>query len=105
MSFLASALFTALIPLVALPLVIHLLSKGFPRHFRFPSIELIKQTMAQRSKLHRWRHWILLALRTAFLLLLLLAFLLPVWKRFGADPTAKGERHVLIVLDHSASME
>jgi hypothetical protein len=105
MSFLSPALFAVLIPLAALPLVIHLLNKGFPRHFKFPSIELIKQTMAQRSKLHRWRHWILLLLRTAFLALLLIAFLQPVLKRFGTDPTTGGERHVLIVLDHSVSME
>jgi len=105
MSFLSPALFAALVPLAALPLVIHLLNKGFPRHFKFPSVELIKQTMAQRSKLHRWRHWILLCLRTVFLGLLLLAFLQPVWKKFGADPAAKGARHVLIVLDHSLSME
>ena len=75
MSFLSPALFAVLIPLAALPLVLHLLNKGFPRHFRFPSIELIRQTMARRSKVHRWRHWILLLLRTVFLLLLLLAFL------------------------------
>lgn len=105
MTFLTPALFAALAPLLALPLVIHLLNKGFPQHFKFPSIELIKQTMAQRSKLHRWRHWILLLLRTGFLALLLLAFLLPVLKRFSSDPVAKGERHVLIVLDHSVSME
>ncbi|HEX5220437.1 MAG TPA: BatA and WFA domain-containing protein [Verrucomicrobiae bacterium] len=105
MSFLSPTLFAALIPLAALPLVIHLLNKGFPRHFRFPSVELIQQTLAQRSRLHRWRHWILLLLRTAFLLLLLLAFLRPVLPRFGGDPAAAGARHVLIVLDHSASME
>jgi hypothetical protein len=104
MSFLSPALFGALIPLAALPLAIHLLNKGFPRHFKFPSLELIKQTMAQRSRLHRWRHWILLLLRTAFLLLLLVAFLRPIGKKFGADPAA-GARQVLIVLDHSLSME
>ena len=90
MSFLSPALFAALIPLAALPLVLHLLNKGFPRHFKFPSIELIKQTMAQRSKLHRWRHWILLFLRTVFLALLLVAFLQPVWKKFGANPASNG---------------
>jgi hypothetical protein len=36
---------------------------------------------------------------------LLIAFLQPVLKRFGADPATGGERHVLIVLDHSVSME
>jgi Aerotolerance regulator N-terminal/von Willebrand factor type A domain len=104
MSFLSPTLFAALLPLVALPLVIHLLNRSFPRHFKFPSIELIKETQAQRSRLNRWRHWILLLLRSIFLLLLLAAFLLPVLRRFGNDAPA-GARRVLIVLDHSVSME
>jgi hypothetical protein len=105
MSFLSPTLFAVLIPLAALPLVLHLLNKGFPRHFKFPSIELIKETMARRSKLHQWRHWILLLLRTVFLLFLLFAFLQPVLKRFGADPADQSGRQVLIVFDHSVSME
>jgi hypothetical protein len=105
MSFLTPALWSALVAGLALPVVIHLLNKSFPRFWRFPSIELIKATLAQRSKLHRWRHWILLLLRTAFLALLLLAFLRPVLKRFGANPAAAGGRRVLIVFDHSVSME
>ena len=105
MSFLSPVLYGVLVPLLFLPLLIHLLNKGFPKQFKFPSVELIKQTTARRSKLHRWRHWILLLLRTLFLLLLLLAFLLPVLKRLGTDPTAKEGRTVLIMLDHSASME
>ncbi len=105
MSFLSPELPAALIPLAALPLVLHLLNKGFPRHFPFPSIKLIREAVARRSKLHRWRHWILLALRTLFLLLLLLAFLQPVLSRFGTDPTNTAGREVLIVLDHSLSME
>lgn len=105
MSFLAPTLLLALAPLLALPLLIHLLNKRFPKHFKFPTIELIKETMARRAKLHRWRHWILLALRTAFLILLLIAFMRPVLRRFGTNPADRGARSVLIVLDHSASME
>ena len=105
MSFLTPALFAVLIPLAALPLVLHLLNRGFPRHFKFPSVELIKETLARRSKIHRWRHWILLLLRTIFLLLLLFAFLQPVLKRFGTNPADQSGRQVLIVLDHSVSME
>jgi len=105
MSFLSPFVVGVLAPLVALPLVLHLLNKGFPRHFRFPSIRLIQETLAHRSRLSRWRHWILLLLRTAFLLLLLTAFARPVLKRFGSDPNAQGRRHVFIVLDHSLSME
>lgn len=105
MSFLSPTLFAILVPLAALPLVLHLLNKGFPRHFPFPSIKLIKETMVRRSKLHRWRHWILLLLRTVFLLLLLLAFLQPVLSRIGGDPTDRNGRQVLMVFDHSLSME
>ena len=105
MSFLSSTLFAILLPLAALPVVLHLLNKGFPRDFRFPSIELIKKTMARRSKVHRWRHLILLLLRTLTLLLLLFAFLQPVLRRFGSDPTDPNGRQVLIVFDHSFSME
>lgn len=105
MSFLSPALIAALIPLVGLPLVIHLLNKRFPRYLLFPSISLIKETLARRSQVHRWRHRILLLLRTLFLLLLLLAFLRPVLKRFGVNPADQNGREVLIVLDHSISME
>ncbi|MEJ0088989.1 MAG: BatA domain-containing protein [Limisphaerales bacterium] len=105
MSFLNPALFAILIPLAVLPLMLHLLNKGFPRHFKFPAIKLIRETMARRSKLHRWRHWVLLLLRTIFLLLLLLAFLQPMLRRFGSNPADRNGRQVLIVFDHSVSME
>ena len=96
---------SALLPLLALPLVIHLLNRSFPRHFHFPTVELIRQTLAHRSRLNRWRHWILIALRTLLLLLLLIAFLRPVLPRFGGTPAQQAARRVLIVLDHSLSME
>lgn len=105
MSFLNPALLSALLPLLALPVVIHLLNRHFPQLFRFSSVERIKETMARRSRLHRWRHLILLLLRTAMLLLLLFAFLKPVLPRFGSEAGAKGNRHVLLLLDHSLSME
>ena len=104
MSFLNPALLTALLPLVALPLVIHLLNRQFPKLFRFSSVEHIKETMARRSRLHRWRHLILLALRTLFLVLLLLAFLKPILEKFGSAADLQGRRVVLILLDHSLSM-
>jgi len=105
MTFLSPGLLAALLPLLAAPLVIHLLNRGFPRVFKFPSVELIKETLARQSRLYKWRHWILLLLRTAFLALLLLAFLRPVLQRFGLTPASAADRHVIIVLDHSLSME
>ena len=105
MSFLNAALLYGLIPLVALPLLIHLLNRKFPRLFAFSSVKNIRETIARRSKLFKWRHWILLLLRTAFLLLLLLAFLKPSIPKFGSAAEAQGSRHVLLLLDHSLSME
>jgi hypothetical protein len=105
MSFLNATLLWGLIPLVALPLIIHLLNRSFPRLFAFSSVRNIRDTIARRSKLFKWRHWILLLLRTAFLLLLLLAFLKPAIPKFGSAAADTGSRHVLLLLDHSLSME
>lgn len=105
MSFLNGALLYGLVPLVALPVIIHLLNKRFPKLFAFSSIKNIRETVAQRSKLFKWRHWILAALRTAFLLVLLLAFLKPTLQKFGSSAEAKGNRHVMLLFDHSLSME
>ncbi|MEW6306076.1 MAG: VWA domain-containing protein [Verrucomicrobiota bacterium] len=105
MSFLNATLWTALLPLVFLPLVIHLLNKKFPRLFFFSSVQNIKETAAQRSRLFRWRHLILLLLRTLALVALLFAFLKPLLDRFGSAANREGKRNVLLVLDHSLSME
>lgn len=105
MSFLNSAMLAGLLPLVALPLIIHLLNKKFPKLFRFSWVKNIQQTSAERSKIFKLRHVIFMLLRTAFLILLLLAFLKPVLNQFGLNAAENSERSVLILIDHSLSME
>ncbi len=105
MSFLNSALFPALLALAGVPLLIHLLNLKFPTYFQFSSVKHLRDTVAQRSKLFRWRHLVLLALRTLFVLALLFAFLRPVLPRFGSNAGAKSGRTVLLLLDRSLSME
>jgi aerotolerance regulator-like protein/VWA domain-containing protein len=105
MSFLNSSLMLWLAPLLGLPLLIHLLNKKFPKLFRFSSVEHIRKTIAQRSKLFRLRHLILAMVRTLAVLLLLLAFLKPVREMFGSNQSQRGPRDVVIVFDHSLSME
>jgi Aerotolerance regulator N-terminal/von Willebrand factor type A domain len=105
MSFLNGALLYGLIPLVTLPVIIHLLNRRFPKLFSFSSVRNIKETVARRSKLFKWRHWILAILRTAFLILLLLAFLKPALPKFGSSAKSNGSRQVLLLIDHSMSME
>ena len=105
MSFLSLAIFGVLLPALAVPLGIHLLNRGLPKVLKFPSIDLLKETVARSSRIYRWRHYILMALRFLFLLMLLLAFMRPVLKRYGNDPANVHQREVLIMLDHTASME
>ncbi len=94
------------LPLLAVPLVIHLLNKKFPQLVLFSSIEFIRRSMAQRSQFMRWRHLLLTLVRTLVALLALLAFLQPFLPRHGQPPTApQAKRQVIIVLDHSFSME
>lgn len=89
----------------ALPLLIHLLTKRRPRDVVFPTIRLLRAATASQTRLHRWRHLILLVLRSVFLLLLALAFARPVWFA-SAQEAAVADRATtaVILLDISASM-
>ena len=105
MQFLNPGLWLALAPLVAAPVIIHLLNKRFPQRFLFPTVEHLARSAAERSRIHRWRHRILAVVRTLLLLLLLLAFLQPVLRRFDAAGAGPQKRRVLLLIDHSLSME
>jgi hypothetical protein len=105
MSFLHGSLFAALLPLALLPLAIHLLNLRFPKLFAFSSVKHLRETVAQQSRLHRWRHLLLLALRTLFVLALLFAFLQPLLPRLGSAGAGEKGRTVLLVVDRSMSME
>src|SRR5687767_11963863 len=108
MSFLNPGLFAWLAPLLALPLLIHLFNRRFPHSIPFPDIERLKKSLAERSKLARWRHVIMTVLRTLIIALALMAFLQPVLPKFGSQnngATKEGGRRVLLVLDRSLSME
>lgn len=107
MNFLNQGLFAALAPLLALPLLIHLFNRRFPHSIPFPDIERLKKSLAERSKLARWRHVIMTVLRTLIIALALLAFLKPVLPMFGSDSAGikGGGRRVLLVVDRSLSME
>ena len=94
-----------LLPLVGIPLGVHIFNKKFPQHIPFSNIRMIKKSLHERSKLLRLRHIILMVIRTLALLLLLLSFLQPVFSQFSsAEQNDKAERQVIIVLDHSLSM-
>jgi len=105
MSFLNLALLPGLILVAGIPLAIHLLNLRYPRLFEFSSIKRLRETIVLRSRVFRWRHLLLLLVRTLLLALLLLAFLKPLLPRFGSSKAAHGGRAVVLIIDHSLSME
>src|ERR1700722_20362830 len=105
MTFPNLALLPGLVLVAGIPLVIHLLNLRYPRLFEFSSIKRLRETIAQRSRIFRWRHLLLLLIRTLLLVLLLLAFLKPLLPRFGSSKAPRGGRAVVLIMDHSLSME
>ncbi len=105
MTFLNTSLLGWIVPLVGVPWLIHLLNKRFPRTFRFPTVAHIKKSLAQRSRLFRLRHLVLALVRTLAVALLALMFLKPVQEMFGSHAQKAGPRRVVILFDHSLSME
>ncbi len=102
MQFLNANLLWLLWPLATLPILIHWLSKRSPRKYLFSSLDDIRGVMAGRSRIFRWRHLIMLMLRTLALIALLLAFLRPLTTSSSNPPGEK--RAVIILVDHSLSM-
>ena len=86
------------------PYLVHLMTRRTPRTLVFPTIQFLKRAQANQSAFFRLRDVILLLLRTAFVALLLLAFLKPVL-RARAMAGGDGKRQAaVIVLDASLSM-
>ena len=79
--------------LVSAPLIIHLLTRRPPRPLLFAPIGLLRRALRRHERRMRLRRWLLLALRTAWVLCLLLAALQPQWGR--SVVAADGERTAL----------
>jgi hypothetical protein len=88
----------------ALPWLINLWSRR--RHVETPwaAVDLLMAAVRERSRRLRLRELLLLALRTAILLLIALAAAGPIWRQ-ATNPGAAAERtHHVIVIDQSFSM-
>ncbi len=62
---------------VAVPIVLHLVMRQQPKHFEFPALRFIRRRESANRRQVRLRHWLLLALRCALLLLLAIALARP----------------------------
>src|SRR5437773_4663365 len=104
MSFLAPAFFLAL-GAIAVPILIHLIQRERKRVVRFPSLMFLQRIPYQSVRRRRIRHWLLLAMRAAAIVLLVLAFARPFFPTGAMAAAASGgAREIVILLDTSASM-
>lgn len=101
--FLASALLAGL-AVLALPLLIHLISKRRARRVRFGAIDFVLKSQRRSARNLRLRQILLLLVRTALLALVVLAVARPVFREAPRAVASGAPLVVVIALDESASM-
>lgn len=92
--------------LAGLPLLAHLLHRHARQRVIFPTTRFLRNASAQRTSWIKLRRLALLALRLLAVLLIVLAFMRPIWQ--SAQVQAGGELDataLVIVFDTSASMQ
>jgi hypothetical protein len=88
----------------SLPLLIHLLNRRRLQRIRFPAVRFVLLSQRRISRSYRLRHWLLLALRTLAVILLVLLMANPIFQT-GVGLFAGGAPSSLVViLDNSLSM-
>lgn len=88
----------------AAPIVIHLLNKRRYREVEWAAVEFLLAAVRRSARRMRLQQWLLLAIRTLLVALLVLALAEPYLERVGL-PLASGQRtHKLLVIDGSYSM-
>ncbi len=89
------------LPLVAVPLILHLIQRRDPPTIEFPAVRYLVQVTEEHQRRLRLRHWLLLAVRTLLILGLLLAAAgpsAPLHETVSHTPSA-----LVLVLDDSPS--
>src|SRR5687767_10933933 len=105
MSFLTPLFLVGLIGL-AIPVLLHLIQRERKRVVEFPSLMFLRRIPYQSVRRRRIRDWALLAMRLAALVLIVVAFARPFFKRDSLSAAAQnGAREAVILVDTSYSME
>jgi hypothetical protein len=90
---------------VAIPVLLHLTHRERSQAVPFPSLMFLRRVPYRTVRRQRIRHWLLLLVRAAIVLLIVAAFARPFVERAGLGAAVVGEgRAVVILLDRSASM-
>jgi hypothetical protein len=91
--------------LVALPIVLHLIMRREAQRLRFPALRFVQQRRTMNQHRLRLRHWLLLALRCAIIVLLALALARPTLRGSGAAGKEGAPVASVLVFDNSLRME
>ena len=102
----AQPLFLVALAGLAVPFLIHRISRALPVAWRFPSISRIRKTPLPRQGRRRLSDWLLMLLRMALLALLILALAGPLWtpRAFPGTPPDPARTTALVLFDLSSSM-
>ena len=89
---------------VAVPVILHMIQRERKDEVEFPSLMFLRKIPYHSFRRQRIRHWFLLLLRCAALLLLLFAFARPFIRAAALAVVTDGAREVVVLLDRSYSM-
>ncbi len=90
---------------IAIPIFVHLIQRERKRVIQFPSLMFVQRIPYQSVRRRRIRHWALLLMRCAAILMIVAAFARPFLRQEAVIAAAAGgSRELVVLLDHSASM-
>lgn len=89
---------------LALPILIHYLTRARPRRIRYPTFRFLVEAGSGRQALHRLRVFLILALRCLAIAALVLLFARPFLRTRGAETEPGAAQRVALVVDASLSM-
>lgn len=96
--------FLAGLAALAVPVAIHLIQREKNSIIAFPSLMFVRRVPYESVRRRKIRHWALLAMRLAALLLIVAAFARPFFRGGGVAAMAGGAREVVVLVDRSYSM-
>lgn len=88
----------------SLPILIHLLNRRRLQRIQFPAVRFILLSQKRISRSYRLRHWLLLALRTLAIVLLVLLLANPIFQTGAGLFAGGGPVSLVVLLDNSLSM-
>jgi hypothetical protein len=88
----------------SVPLLIHLLNRRRLKRIRFPAVRFVLLSQRRISRSYRLRHWLLLALRTLAVTLLVLLLANPIFQTGVGLFAGGGPVSLVVILDNSLSM-